>query len=669
MPFSAAASCGMNNPCSQKTSLRNEQSGSATTAEHFGDAGGRQQQHEQRAPQIGDKIKGAALPALPPMGSKIKPCLHEGFESSFTMRSHESCANCTSASVGRDTHLWSPMLCKSASRPTHNRYRSRVHLKTSPKNAGSHKQEFVHGFYRTARRTPAPADCQMGRLAIRTKTEACLALRFGGKVLAMPCGLVAAVQATAPCFAQGSLGGHAGQQQGLSVISPRGSLRSKLVWGKEEEHPVSAAGLSSSLLASHRQLPRQSKQQSRDNLTAHNSLRHLLPVSRLTQGKPGIDKVLNGKISPKGPQTRSCPWPAPARTGDTHHVASSYRTVGSHRDSRHCYENTAGPAITAGSPEVSVSFSSAPGPLPPTVILLAVQGGGHKQFQMKPVEILNVQSHPNSQTFLMKERQMVETDLTSALAGQAATGCRATPEEGLPQPLQKLLIAQALADTAGRSPSATDVAKFIPGTVSQMSAVNIKTEEERKKDKAIEDATARFLAGMMATKLTVGIIAAPEEVKFATCSELKFNFHTQTELLLPDETPRETLSSMMGRIQQRRMGKYSKIGLDSCQPQKKRAFVFGHLKARHKHVSRYLTPKARAKTTAIPNLSVLHKEQCEKSTPADQEERCFRDRHSPASSDLYPSSNSQLACILANTSALDLDERIKGPSRETQAVG
>lgn len=62
--------------------------------------------------------------------------------------------------------------------------------------------------------------------------------------------------------------------------------------------------LSSSLLASHRQLPRQSKQQSRDNLTAHNSLRHLLPVSRLTQGKPGIDKVLNGKISPKGPQTR-----------------------------------------------------------------------------------------------------------------------------------------------------------------------------------------------------------------------------------------------------------------------------------------------------------------------------------------------------------------------------
>lgn len=72
MPFSAAASCGMNNPCSQKTSLRNEQSGSATTAEHFGDAGGRQQQHEQRAPQIGDKIKGAALPALPPMGSKIK---------------------------------------------------------------------------------------------------------------------------------------------------------------------------------------------------------------------------------------------------------------------------------------------------------------------------------------------------------------------------------------------------------------------------------------------------------------------------------------------------------------------------------------------------------------------------------------------------------------------
>lgn len=67
-----------------------------------------------------------------------------------------------------------------------------------------------------------------------------------------------------------------------------------------------------------------------------------------------------------------------------------------------------------------------------------------------------------------------------------------------------------------------------------------------------------------------------------------------------DETPRETLSSMMGRIQQRRMGKYSKIGLDSCQKQKKRAFVFGHLKARHKHVSRYLTPKARAKTVRHP---------------------------------------------------------------------
>lgn len=31
-----------------------------------------------------------------------------------------------------------------------------------------------------------------------------------------------------------------------------------------------------------------------------------------------------------------------------------------------------------------------------------------------------------------------------------------------------------------------------------MSAVNIKTEEERKKDKAIEDATARFLAGALA---------------------------------------------------------------------------------------------------------------------------------------------------------------------------
>lgn len=46
------------------------------------------------------------------------PCLHESFESSFTVLSHESCANCTSALVGRDTHLWSPMLCKSASRPS-----------------------------------------------------------------------------------------------------------------------------------------------------------------------------------------------------------------------------------------------------------------------------------------------------------------------------------------------------------------------------------------------------------------------------------------------------------------------------------------------------------------------------------------------------------------------
>lgn len=62
--------------------------------------------------------------------------------------------------------------------------------------------------------------------------------------------------------------------------------------------------LSSSLLASRRQLPMQSNQQSRDNLAAHNSLRHLLPVSGLAQGKPGIDKVLNGKISPKGPQTQ-----------------------------------------------------------------------------------------------------------------------------------------------------------------------------------------------------------------------------------------------------------------------------------------------------------------------------------------------------------------------------
>lgn len=47
-----------------------------------------------------------------------QPCLHEGFESSFTARSHESCANCTTASVGRDTHLWNPMLCTSASRPS-----------------------------------------------------------------------------------------------------------------------------------------------------------------------------------------------------------------------------------------------------------------------------------------------------------------------------------------------------------------------------------------------------------------------------------------------------------------------------------------------------------------------------------------------------------------------
>ena len=61
--------------------------------------------------------------------------------------------------------------------------------------------------------------------------------------------------------------------------------------------------LSSSLLASLRLRHRQSKQQSQDNLAAHNSLRHLLPVSRLAQGKPGIDKVLNCKITPNCPQT------------------------------------------------------------------------------------------------------------------------------------------------------------------------------------------------------------------------------------------------------------------------------------------------------------------------------------------------------------------------------
>lgn len=60
---------------------------------------------------------------------------------------------------------------------------------------------------------------------------------------------------------------------------------------------------SSSLLASLGLRHRQSKQQSQDNLAAaHNSPRHLPPVSRLAQGKPGIDKVLNCKIPPNCPQ-------------------------------------------------------------------------------------------------------------------------------------------------------------------------------------------------------------------------------------------------------------------------------------------------------------------------------------------------------------------------------
>lgn len=60
---------------------------------------------------------------------------------------------------------------------------------------------------------------------------------------------------------------------------------------------------SSSLLASLGLWHRQSKQQSQDNLSAHNSPRHLLPVSRLAQGKPGIDNVLNCKITLNCPQT------------------------------------------------------------------------------------------------------------------------------------------------------------------------------------------------------------------------------------------------------------------------------------------------------------------------------------------------------------------------------
>lgn len=61
--------------------------------------------------------------------------------------------------------------------------------------------------------------------------------------------------------------------------------------------------LSSSLLASLGLWHRQSKQQSQDNLSAHNSPRHLLLVSRLAQGKAGIDNVLNCKIAPNCPQT------------------------------------------------------------------------------------------------------------------------------------------------------------------------------------------------------------------------------------------------------------------------------------------------------------------------------------------------------------------------------
>lgn len=61
--------------------------------------------------------------------------------------------------------------------------------------------------------------------------------------------------------------------------------------------------LSSSLLPSLGLWHRQSKQQSQDNLSAHNSPRHLLLVSRLAQGKPGIDNILHCKIAPNCPQT------------------------------------------------------------------------------------------------------------------------------------------------------------------------------------------------------------------------------------------------------------------------------------------------------------------------------------------------------------------------------
>lgn len=52
-----------------------------------------------------------------------------------------------------------------------------------------------------------------------------------------------------------------------------------------------------------------------------------------------------------------------------------------------------------------------------------------------------------------------------------------------------------------------------------------------------------------------------------------------------DETPRQTLSFNDGSDRREGGGKYSKIGLDLCQEQKKRFFVYGHLKAGHKHVS------------------------------------------------------------------------------------
>lgn len=54
---------------------------------------------------------------------------------------------------------------------------------------------------------------------------------------------------------------------------------------------------------------------------------------------------------------------------------------------------------------------------------------------------------------------------------------------------------------------------------------------------------------------------------------------------------------MMGQEQGGEEGReYPKVVLDSCQKEKKGAFVNGHLKARGKHVSWYLTPKATAKT-------------------------------------------------------------------------